>query len=447
MILFMGKSKFRKMKKQKVDSVSPLLPAITQGQKALDDTYSGMLARLSTFHSHTWFGKPLPLSPIECTRRGWINETRDTLVCLFCEGRIFVPSDSFLSYSAREQILQQFVSQLVSSHQPQCQWWKRNCPISALDFGQFKCQDLIAEYEKRVRSLEEIVGLLPNLKYGNSTQLNKKQEDLILAFLRHYLGERERGELLSLLQQNFKCQFMACMGWSAYSLVEGSQCNDKVLRCNWCRAEVGLWQFQKQKTQQNQEKQTWVDYGKETDMLVSLVRSCSPIKCDSNSTIAGGKRVSESDENFSDSGYLPFSVQYGTPTSCQKKRKLDSADNQQKTEQTQQSYQLLENVHFDPLESHLLWCPFAFEYQPSKVIPIAETVRQEQGQGQGQGQKQGQNSFQCGWVATMQSLLPEKPVLKEQMIYKEPEELMEKVMTSLEQHSRLSKEVQSVVKQ
>lgn len=45
-----------------------------------------LLRRLQTFRPRTWFGKPAPVSPTECARRGWQNTASDEITCEVCLG-------------------------------------------------------------------------------------------------------------------------------------------------------------------------------------------------------------------------------------------------------------------------------------------------------------------------------------------------------------------------
>eukprot|EP01024_Parvocaulis_polyphysoides_P048881 TRINITY_DN4688_c1_g1_i1.p2 TRINITY_DN4688_c1_g1~~TRINITY_DN4688_c1_g1_i1.p2 ORF type:complete len:129 (-),score=9.83 TRINITY_DN4688_c1_g1_i1:398-727(-) len=100
---------------------SRVCPNVSDGKKALDFSYGGMFSRLTSFQAFSWFGKPQPLSPIECARRGWINETVDTLKCQLCEERIFVPPEYFSNQKNYEKNLKQSVTSLVANHSAKCQ--------------------------------------------------------------------------------------------------------------------------------------------------------------------------------------------------------------------------------------------------------------------------------------------------------------------------------------
>jgi len=50
-------------------------------------------ARLWTFRTHWWFNKPLGVSPIRCSQRGWRNVGPDTLSCECCSASLTVRQD------------------------------------------------------------------------------------------------------------------------------------------------------------------------------------------------------------------------------------------------------------------------------------------------------------------------------------------------------------------
>lgn len=72
-----------------------------------------LLARLSTFKIHRWFGKHSTVSSFECARRGWTNKDVDTIECKDCNKTIVIKS--------RDPLVNPMID-LVQSHSTGCYW-------------------------------------------------------------------------------------------------------------------------------------------------------------------------------------------------------------------------------------------------------------------------------------------------------------------------------------
>eukprot|EP01025_Chloroclados_australasicus_P018440 TRINITY_DN19684_c0_g1_i1.p1 TRINITY_DN19684_c0_g1~~TRINITY_DN19684_c0_g1_i1.p1 ORF type:complete len:490 (-),score=55.22 TRINITY_DN19684_c0_g1_i1:585-1985(-) len=463
-------------RKARVSRESQVCPKVNDGKKALDDSYAGVFSRLSTFQAATWFGKPQALSPIECARRGWINEAPDTLQCRLCEGRLFVPYETFSHKSDYQNTLKQTASKLIANHQPKCQWRKKKCRSSTLDFQQFERADLQASFEERLASLKEAEQYLPQLVNWDELQLTEADEKLLIQLGQHLTGKQDKDEVLEAFQQQLKSEFFACMGWMAKNFVQpqsDAQIGDKILWCSWCGAEQGLWQYNNEDLNnlengagkhQSNEQQRGVD------KFLSLVNT--PI-VDASMTIAGGKVLSESSENqsFSIGAFVPMTFQYSTPGTGQKRKQPDevlekeqvphlSQDTyyssnhnlgqgrgqgqgqasqgqgaQQENDQTQDNNNKFPK--FNVVGLHQLWCPYMYPYVPSKVIPIGDKEEKEEAD----------IKLRCGWEAVVQSLLPEQKPVKRIQIGSDPELTMEHSFQIIGKHERLIRKNQHLIDQ
>lgn len=51
-------------------------------------TYENYLNRLYTFHSNSWFAKPNIISPLICSKFGYVNSNKNVIKCEFCNNSI-----------------------------------------------------------------------------------------------------------------------------------------------------------------------------------------------------------------------------------------------------------------------------------------------------------------------------------------------------------------------
>jgi hypothetical protein len=74
---------------------------------------ASLIARISSFKNHRWFGKHFSVASIECAKRGWTNEDIDTIECKECNQTITVTS--------RDPLVNPNVD-LIKSHKTGCYW-------------------------------------------------------------------------------------------------------------------------------------------------------------------------------------------------------------------------------------------------------------------------------------------------------------------------------------
>eukprot|EP01138_Halocafeteria_seosinensis_P010878 gb/GECG01011111.1/.p1 GENE.gb/GECG01011111.1/~~gb/GECG01011111.1/.p1 ORF type:complete len:753 (+),score=82.30 gb/GECG01011111.1/:1-2259(+) len=96
---------------------------------------SDFMARLKTFSSRTWFGKPDSVNAIRCARYGWINIGVDELYCTSCHAHAFFKSTSGGSAATLQEEATEFRRELTRGHRKHCPWNVNPCPSS---FGQLR---------------------------------------------------------------------------------------------------------------------------------------------------------------------------------------------------------------------------------------------------------------------------------------------------------------------
>ena len=92
-----------------------------------------LMERAASFRSLYWFGKPRPISAMECARRGWRCCAKDTLECTLCGAKlVFSLPDTAARAIGGENLMaktvQDFLGKLSSGHRTCCKWQGQICP-------------------------------------------------------------------------------------------------------------------------------------------------------------------------------------------------------------------------------------------------------------------------------------------------------------------------------
>lgn len=111
-------------------------------------------SRLATFSPATWFNKPLGASPIECARRGLVNDGLDTVVCEIC--RLRSKWDVMRDSKCTEDSA---ASWLGERHERTCPW--RSQVVHKSDPNEMSDAELLKAYQVRLRSLQEGLSFVP----------------------------------------------------------------------------------------------------------------------------------------------------------------------------------------------------------------------------------------------------------------------------------------------
>ena len=90
--------------------------------------------RVQTYSLARWFGKPFALSPLQCSRYGWVcSATKpDTLSCPSCAALLQVSFAAEIEgdEEAMRGVCEQYVPKLNDAHKPLCAWRDNACPDS-----------------------------------------------------------------------------------------------------------------------------------------------------------------------------------------------------------------------------------------------------------------------------------------------------------------------------
>ena len=90
--------------------------------------------RVETYSLARWFGKPFALSPLQCSRYGWVcSPTKaDTLSCRSCAALLQVSFAAEIEgdEEAMRGVCEQYVPKLNDAHEPLCAWRDNACPDS-----------------------------------------------------------------------------------------------------------------------------------------------------------------------------------------------------------------------------------------------------------------------------------------------------------------------------
>jgi len=147
----------------------------TVNHKTLDEYRE----RLTTFEDSLWFGKPDPISAIECARRGWKCRGNDTIECVNCHAELTAILPSILKIDEYRNVVENTARALVESHRQYCVWKFMIIPESTVQLNEIYSNETInrflneaEEFLTRIQSIE-IVGQM------NSFEIHPTDFDLL----------------------------------------------------------------------------------------------------------------------------------------------------------------------------------------------------------------------------------------------------------------------------
>lgn len=122
--------------------------------------------RVDTYSTVDWFGKPLPLSPLQCARFGWKLRTSDSLVCEFCKKQLIYqntdPTD-LVSY------INLFLELMQSTHTEKCPFKSTSIPPSIFSIRSRPSTSVTHSFYERLSALKMYYY---SLTIGSESRLN-----------------------------------------------------------------------------------------------------------------------------------------------------------------------------------------------------------------------------------------------------------------------------------
>lgn len=140
------------------------------------------MERAASFRSLYWFGKPRPISAMECARRGWRCYAKDTLECSLCGAKlVFALPEAAATAIGGEALMasavQEFLGKLSSEHRAGCKWKEQVCPenlnsLPAISDSEIKVISLIGvlDYASAYVALVCICAIVNNCGTRSSQQ-------------------------------------------------------------------------------------------------------------------------------------------------------------------------------------------------------------------------------------------------------------------------------------
>ncbi|RIA91475.1 C3HC zinc finger-like-domain-containing protein [Glomus cerebriforme] len=198
------------------------------------------MRRLATFSDSTWFAKPDLLSPVECSRYGWVNIDEDWLKCEYCGERILVKISP--NIEIEKSLIEQYHEGLTSSHSATCPWRERHCDDYIYKVSLSPNPVILKEFQIRSLSLIQLGNKLPVIK----TEITEEFIETIISVMPQESKTVERDILAS-------AGCLSLFGWE-YELIDGLD----MLKCPFCFRQCALLTYRniaKQKEiQQQQDK-------------------------------------------------------------------------------------------------------------------------------------------------------------------------------------------------
>lgn len=376
-----------------------------------------LYARLQTFKSMTWFGKPARVNALECARRGWENSGMDELTCETCRAVMKYPIiDHDEEFEAA--VAESFEAKLALGHESMCPWRSSVCSLSLLEFPRhLSCTTIEADFRSRSLALQKLLCIPPIAKEALDTMLPEsgindtfsiikngqhdqaytykkelaKSADLGIGVMRE--TKASLGNCISsyLQREAFmaRVRLLALCGWTLRILApENLNTDDDIghclpehaaLQCTLCGARVGLWSFfdgctPKPFSAASLAEKSGVVYN---SSKASFILN-NQVAMNMTTTIAGGMLhqvddmlLRDIDGPFGKAGTnseQPFSSPGGSHATAKSdsssfKEKSDPSSINAQKKQSQKTaiaqYKAACNAAIDPLDSHRSFCPWA----------------------------------------------------------------------------------------
>eukprot|EP00658_Telonema_sp_P-2_P022919 TRINITY_DN19179_c0_g1_i1.p1 TRINITY_DN19179_c0_g1~~TRINITY_DN19179_c0_g1_i1.p1 ORF type:complete len:346 (-),score=32.38 TRINITY_DN19179_c0_g1_i1:258-1295(-) len=203
-----------------------------------------LIRRLRSFQTWKWFGKPSPLSAMECARHGWTNSGVDTLTCQVCKTtiRIKTPvSDSGSTLQKdglqKDDVLKEQVASLSEGHSNHCGWRQNPCHDSVMSAPIRTPAHALLQIQERYDQMQESALHLADLCLSVDSEPQLKQ----------VINQIQKSTAVMQKYSNTTGLVLALVGWS----IRGDQ--EHCLTCHECTRTIGVWNFQHRVRNQDKE--------------------------------------------------------------------------------------------------------------------------------------------------------------------------------------------------
>lgn len=141
------------------------------------DSMSDYRRRLATFSAANWFNKPIAVSPIECARRGLVNDSVDAVRCELCCVRS--EWNGLISESKAASWLQ-------DCHSLFCPW--RCHEVTGADPARLSDTEVVEGFQSRTRGLQAMVAV-PKLAESSMKEFPEDPLKVLAALGWEYAGD------------------------------------------------------------------------------------------------------------------------------------------------------------------------------------------------------------------------------------------------------------------
>ncbi|XP_020508111.2 nuclear-interacting partner of ALK [Labrus bergylta] len=200
-------------------------------------------SRVESYSCLKWAGKPRTLSPLVCSRYGWINVGCDMLKCSSCQAFLCASLQPTLDIEKYESRIAELLGQLQTQHEKFCPWPDFPCPERFWLVPACEPPALLTDFLERFQSACLLAHQLPAMKpeHLKSMALTEDVVSVILQLIEE--EQKKKGQTLS--TEPLAVQVAACIvslcGWAASPALKAM--NLPILTCSYCMRKVGLWNF------------------------------------------------------------------------------------------------------------------------------------------------------------------------------------------------------------
>ncbi|PAA56308.1 hypothetical protein BOX15_Mlig001385g1, partial [Macrostomum lignano] len=208
-------------------------PTMDQGDLIKERTVAGLLARLKSYASLPWSNKPIEVSPLVCSRHGWLSREPDTLGCVDCGASLCVrlPLQTTENYG---QQLMDMVTNLARAHSDSCPWLNDPMPD---DTPLLPFTDPDADLRAFLNISESLAPISaavnPNVRFTLQCTVARD----LLEFV------RSRSDCLLSLPDDVRqrCCLLAVAGWCPdTTTAAAAAARNRLICCCFCQRRVGL---------------------------------------------------------------------------------------------------------------------------------------------------------------------------------------------------------------